>query len=131
MTKKKKTVVRNFGGWKSENFLEKVKLKKFSAESEKFLGNRGESETEGENASLPQGGWTPLPFTFCYVSRAKATNLNLMSWPRFVNLKPFDTVYPTWQLWNIVFQISLQDFSLLCHDLQISTHHNDSLGDTE
>jgi len=40
-------------------FGEKVKLGKFSAESEKFVGNRKKSETEG-NASLPQGGWTPL-----------------------------------------------------------------------
>jgi len=29
-------------------------------ESENFFGNRGKSETGG-NASLPQGGWTPLP----------------------------------------------------------------------
>ena len=44
--------------------LEKVKFGKFSMESENVVGNMGEkgkSETEG-NASLPQGGWTPLPF---------------------------------------------------------------------
>jgi len=53
---------------KSEFFWEKVKLWKFSTESERFYGNtRGKSETE-ENASLPQGGWTPLSNSPCWVS---------------------------------------------------------------
>ena len=38
---------------------EKVKMLTFSTESEKFLGNRGESERRG-NASLSQRKWTPL-----------------------------------------------------------------------
>ena len=44
----------------NRNFLlEKVKLGKFSTETETFFGNRGKFETGG-NAPLPQGGWTPL-----------------------------------------------------------------------
>ena len=39
--------------------VKKVKLGKFSMESEKFSEIGGKSETEG-NSSLPQGGWTPL-----------------------------------------------------------------------
>src|SRR6218665_169057 len=38
---------------------EEVKLGTFSTKCEIFLGNRGKSETR-ENASLPQGRWTPL-----------------------------------------------------------------------
>jgi len=45
-----------------EIFLEKVKLGKFSMKSGNFFGNRGKSETGG-NASLPQGGWTPLIYS--------------------------------------------------------------------
>ena len=49
MTKKRSSEI--------ENFLRKVKLGKFSMESEQFFGNREKSETRGEmqNASLPQG----------------------------------------------------------------------------
>jgi len=36
-------------------FLEKVKLGKFSTESEKFFGNRGENLKQVGYASLPQG----------------------------------------------------------------------------
>jgi len=43
-----------------EIFGEKVKSGKFSTESGKFLGNRGEIGNRGGNASLPQRGWTPL-----------------------------------------------------------------------
>ena len=41
---------------KIKNFVGKVT---FSTESEKFVGNRGKCETEG-NASLPEGGRTSL-----------------------------------------------------------------------
>src|SRR6218665_1598150 len=37
-----------------------VNLPKKISESPKFFSNRGNSETEGENASWSQGGWTPL-----------------------------------------------------------------------
>jgi len=40
-------------------FGEKVKFGKFPTESEKFSEIGRKSETGG-NASLPQGGWTPL-----------------------------------------------------------------------
>jgi len=40
-----------------------VKFKKFPMASEMFSEIRGKSETEG-NASLPQGGWTPLSERF-------------------------------------------------------------------
>ena len=46
---------------KQEIFREKVKLWKFSLESENFSKIGGKSETGGENASWSQGGWTPLP----------------------------------------------------------------------
>ena len=39
---------------------EKVKLLKFLSKVRNFFENRGKSETEGENASWYQGGWTPL-----------------------------------------------------------------------
>src|SRR6218665_4180208 len=64
MTKKK--VVRNFGGLKWEIFREKSKH--FSK-----IGRK--SEIGGENASWPQGGWTPL------VSR-------LMGWLWYPGLPP-------------------------------------------
>jgi len=38
-----------------KHFWEKVKLGKFSTESENSFGNRGKSETWGD-VSLPQGG---------------------------------------------------------------------------
>ena len=41
-----------------KTFLEKVKLGKFSAESENFSRNRGECKT-GE-CIIASGGWTPL-----------------------------------------------------------------------
>jgi len=47
-----------------EIFLEKVKLRKFSTESEKFLKIGGKSETGGK-CIIVSGGWTPLRrFTF-------------------------------------------------------------------
>jgi len=43
-----------------KQFLEKVKLRKFSMESEIFVGNRADINLkQGEIASLPQGGGRP------------------------------------------------------------------------
>jgi len=58
MTKKKSSEI--LAAENREIFWRKVKLGKFSAESEKFLGNRGQIWNR-RNASLPQGGWTLLP----------------------------------------------------------------------
>ena len=41
-----------------KKILEKVKLGKFSTESEIFLGNRGQSET-GEKCNIASEGWIP------------------------------------------------------------------------
>ena len=60
------------GHQKSEFFSEKVKLGKFSTESEKFFENTGGNLKHGENASLPQGDglpWNSARFVqneFCY-----------------------------------------------------------------
>jgi len=51
----KRNFIRNFGGWKSDFFLEKVKLVKLPMASEKFSEIGKKSKTEG-NASLPQRG---------------------------------------------------------------------------
>src|SRR6218665_951881 len=41
-------------------FWEKVKLKKFSSEFEKFVGNNGENLKQGGKCIIASEGWTPL-----------------------------------------------------------------------
>ena len=66
-----KKVIRNFGGWKSKCFWEKVTFWKFSTESELFLGNNGKSET-GEKctffASEGMDALAPVPALYCLCS---------------------------------------------------------------
>jgi len=57
MTKKRSS--ENLAGENQKFFLEKVKLGKFPTNMRNFWEKGRKSETGG-NASLPQGGWTPL-----------------------------------------------------------------------
>jgi len=63
MTKKRSSEI--LADENRENFREKVKFWILPTESEnlKFFRKWGESETAGENASWPQGGWTPQAMT--------------------------------------------------------------------
>jgi len=80
MTKMK--VIRNFGGWKSRNFSAKGKILKNFHRVWNFFENMGKSETGGDNAPWPQGGWTPLVIVNLKISLTlESTSTSSIAYP--------------------------------------------------